>query len=47
MVAYTIYFSKQAQQDAKKMQERQKEKAKKLIGLLKKTPFRILRLMKN
>ncbi len=39
MVAYTIYFSKQAQQDAKKMQERQKEKAKKLIGLLKKNPF--------
>ncbi|MFG6359231.1 Txe/YoeB family addiction module toxin [Taurinivorans muris] len=39
MVAYTIYFSKQAQQDAKKMQERQKEKAKKLIGLLKENPF--------
>lgn len=39
MVAYTIYFSKQAQQDAKKMQTRQKEKAKKLIELLKENPF--------
>ena len=39
MVAYTILFSKQAQQDAKKMQERQKEKAKKLIELLKENPF--------
>lgn len=40
MVTYTIYFSKQAQQDAKKMQVRQKEKAKKLIELLKENPFR-------
>lgn len=39
MVTYTIYFSKQAQQDAKKMQTRQKEKAKKLIELLKENPF--------
>lgn len=39
MVNYTIYFSKQAQQDAKKMQARQKEKAKKLIELLKENPF--------
>lgn len=39
MVAYTIYFSKQVQQDVKKMQARQKEKAKKLIELLKENPF--------
>ena len=39
MVAYTIYFSKQAQQDAKKCRNGKKEKAKKLIGLLKENPF--------
>lgn len=39
MVGYTILFSRQAQQDAQKMQERQKEKAKKLIELLKENPF--------
>ncbi len=39
MVVYSVVFTKRAQQDAKKLQERQKEKVKKLIELMKINPF--------
>lgn len=36
---YKVVFTKKAQQDAKKMQQRQKEKVKQLIELIKIHPF--------
>lgn len=39
MVIYKVVFTNKAQQDAKKMQQRQKEKAKQLIELIKINPF--------
>lgn len=39
MVAYRLFFTKKAQQDAKKMSERQKEKVKKLLEVIKNNPY--------
>lgn len=39
MVVYTVVFTKKAQQDAKKLQERQKEKIQKLLELMKNNPY--------
>ena len=39
MVAYQIVFTNKAQQDAKKLQERQKEKIKKLLDIMRVNPY--------
>lgn len=39
VVVYSVIFTNKAQQDAKKLQERQKTKVKKLIEIMKINPF--------
>lgn len=39
MVGYKVVFTKKAQQDAKKLQERQKEKVQRILSFMKINPY--------